>query len=100
MLGRGLLACPDLALQICAAQNKTVSGTMEWLAIVDLLAQFCIITEEIYEKKYVGNRVKQWLGYLRRQYDSAGVLFEQVKRLKWPEDIALAIAAHKTDCQK
>ena len=100
MLGRGLLACPDLALQICAAQNKTVSSTMEWLTVVDLLAQFCIITEEIYEKKYVGNRVKQWLGYLRRQYDSAGVLFEQVKRLKWPEDIALAIAAHKTDCQK
>jgi tRNA-dihydrouridine synthase C len=96
MLGRGLLSCPDLARQIKAAQGDQPATTMEWLEIVDLLTQFCIVTEEMYEKKYVGSRVKQWLGYLRRQYPPANLLFEQVKRLKDPNEIALAISIHRS----
>ncbi len=106
MLGRGLLACPDLARQIHLLRtsgdqsSETIQGdetdiVMNWLEIVDLLTHFCTVTEASYERKYVGNRVKQWLGYLRRQYPQATQLFEQVKRLKWPEDINLAIKEHK-----
>jgi tRNA-dihydrouridine synthase C len=43
----------------------------------------------------VGNRVKQWLGYLRRQYAPAIDLFEAVKRLKNAADIAAAIVVHR-----
>ena len=68
---------------------------MKWLDTVALLSQFCLVTEEMYERKYVGNRVKQWLGYLRQQYSQAPELFDQVKRLKWPEEIARAIDAHR-----
>ena len=95
MLGRGILACPDLAKQINAAQRQQANTAMDWLMVVELLAQFCVVTEAMYQRRYVGNRVKQWLGYLRRQYPLAAVLFEDVKRLKWPEDIAAAIEAHK-----
>ena len=95
MLGRGILACPDLARQINAEQLQQNTTVMQWPDIVELLAQFCVVTEEEYEPKYVGNRVKQWLGYLRRQYPMAEVLFEEVKRLKWPEEIAEGINRHK-----
>lgn len=101
MLGRGLLACPDLARQIKADRGRQVqvSEPLEWLEVVQLLADFCWVTEEAYEARYVGNRVKQWLGYLRRQYPLAGDLFESVKRLRKPGDIALAIESHKQLCR-
>ncbi|MFT5580405.1 MAG: tRNA-dihydrouridine synthase C [Paraglaciecola psychrophila] len=95
MLGRGLLAYPELARQIKATAQPESPAPMQWLTIVDLLEQFCVVTEQEYESKHVGNRVKQWLGYLRRQYQQADVLFESVKRLKLASDIDLAIGAHR-----
>lgn len=102
MLGRGILACPDLAWQIKAASTDKEPGSkaMEWLDVVNLLAQFCIVTEEAYQRKYVGSRVKQWLGYLRQHYALANELFETVKRLQCPEDIIAAIAEHKKKYQQ
>jgi tRNA-dihydrouridine synthase C len=94
MLGRGLLACPDLARQIKAVDEGCALAPLAWAEILDLLAEFARITEELYEARYVGNRIKQWLGYLRRQYTLAGDLFETVKRLRRPDDIARAIEAH------
>jgi tRNA-dihydrouridine synthase C len=109
MLGRGILARPDLALQI-RQNHERVTGmnslsaanaqatppitTMTWPMIINLLLQFCDITEQQYERKYVGNRVKQWLGYLRKNYDGAEPLFESIKRLKWPEEIAQQLQLH------
>ncbi|EAW30968.1 hypothetical protein GP2143_10237 [marine gamma proteobacterium HTCC2143] len=99
MLGRGLLACPDLAVQIRAGRSMTGSQqdipALSWPQVLDLVAQFCIVTEAMYERKYVGNRVKQWLAYLRQHYVFAGDLFEQVKRLKWPEEIADVVAEQR-----
>lgn len=100
MLGRGLLACPDLARQIKALVHNNSEPIMTWLEVTDLLSQFCRVTEQMYEAKYVGNRVKQWLGYLRRHYAEASVLFEAVKRLRWPEEIAQGINSHQQDCHK
>ena len=45
-------------------------------------------------RKYVGNRTKQWLGYLRRQYPQAESLFHSVKRSTDPQQIAAMIARH------
>ena len=94
MLGRGLLARPDLARHIRSQQQQTASNIMPWTEVLTLLQQFCVVTEAEYEAKYVGNRVKQWLGYLRQHYSLAVVLFEEVKRLKWPAEIAVAIDKH------
>ncbi|MBL4826411.1 MAG: tRNA-dihydrouridine synthase [Spongiibacteraceae bacterium] len=95
MLGRGLLAYPGLACQIKQQQTQTDESTNSWQYVLDLLTEFCVVTEKEYERKYVGNRVKQWLGYLRRQYLQANDLFDDVKRLKWPEEIASVIAQYK-----
>jgi tRNA-dihydrouridine synthase C len=94
MLGRGILSCPDLAKQI---HSDTPIPAMQWLDIVTLLQQFAVVTQEHYDRKYVGNRVKQWLAYLRRNYPEAGHLFEHVKRLRWPEEIAERIEQHRID---
>ncbi|MGH1470671.1 MAG: tRNA-dihydrouridine synthase [Cellvibrionaceae bacterium] len=95
MLGRGLLACPDLAMQIKEHRSETKNNPIPWEVVVDLLAQFSVVTEKEYEAKYVGNRVKQWLGYLRTHYQLAEILFESIKRLKWPSEILTEIEKHK-----
>ena len=97
MLGRGILSRPDLATQI---KSDGASKPLDWLEIIGLLKTFAAVTEDHYERKHVGNRVKQWLAYLRRNYPQAGQLFEQVKRLRWPEEIATAIQLHEQACLK
>jgi len=87
MLGRGQLACPDLARQIKLAHLETTPGVLAWQDIVELLLHFHGVTESLYDGRYVGNRLKQWLGYLRRQYQPAHFLFEKIKRLRCPAAI-------------
>jgi len=82
MIGRGLLATPDLALQIRALQNNTRYRAKTWTEIAIILLEFFRITSEIYPKKYMGNRVKQWLHYLSRQYAEAKLLFNDIKRVR------------------
>lgn len=96
MLGRGILACPDLARQI---RDETGYQAMDWLQVTTLLQRFCDVTEAAYEPKYVGNRVKQWLAYLRQHYSQAEQLFEGVKRLRWPEEIAAQLSLHQLEQQ-
>lgn len=100
MLGRGLLACPDLARQLRACDRGESYQPMDWLAISELLLQFCAVTEQAYDRKYVGNRVKQWLAYLRHHYGRAEWLFEQIKRLREPEAIARRIREHQRDLRR
>ncbi|MEJ2445972.1 MAG: tRNA-dihydrouridine synthase [Exilibacterium sp.] len=80
MLGRGLLACPDLALQIKAACGEQTYGPMEWCQVLEHLYDYHCVTARSYPARFLGNRVKQWLSYLRRQYPLAQVFFDRVKR--------------------
>ncbi len=82
MLGRSLLARPDLALQIkasCAGEEYT---PLPWPQIVHLLWNYYRTTRDEYPAKYLGNRVKQWLAYLKLAYPEAQVFFEGFKRLR------------------
>ncbi len=82
MLGRGLLARPDLALAIKAEASGEAHEIMVWEHVQDLLYRFHLETLPHYPIKFCGNRLKQWLMYLKRQYPEAAVLFDKVKRLK------------------
>ena len=93
MLGRGLLSCPDLALQIKAQQAGIDYQPMEWSAICQMLQYFFDATTEQYSPRHVGNRLKQWLNYLRRHYPEAQALFEQIKRYRTKEEIDKAMSA-------
>ena len=92
MLGRGLLTQPDLAAQIKQQQSGATPEPMSWQSVLQLLSRFAKTTEQNFEDKYVGNRVKQWLGYLRHgQYPESVRLFEQIKRLKTAAEIQTII---------
>ena len=86
MIGRGLLACPDLALQIKAAVAGEPYVPMSWPEVCRLLYQFYLDTKYFYPSKHMGNRVKQWLVYLRQSYPAASVLFDVIKRQRTEQD--------------
>lgn len=90
MLGRGLLACPDLARQIKADIAGEEYRPLSWDEICQMLFHYYQQTLPRYVEKNCGNRVKQWLMYLRRQYPQADIFFERIKRAREPAAIELA----------
>ncbi len=95
MLGRGLMACPDLALQIKAANSGEHYRPLAWPAVCEQLYQYYKETRYLYPERYLGNRVKQWLVYLRRQYPEAVTFFEQIKRHRDPHRLEAAFNQHR-----
>ena len=87
MLGRGLLSCPDLARQIKAYLAGEDYLPMTWQQVCEMLHSYYLLTTPLYETRNCGNRVKQWLMYLSRQYPEAQVFFEAVKRKTTAQDI-------------
>lgn len=91
MLGRGLLAQPDLACQIRAAEAGRQEAPLTWPEVRELLATQFELLARRYPRRYLGNRTKQWLSYLRRQYPGAQSLFETIKREQDPDRIGAAL---------
>ena len=89
MLGRGALAAPDLARRIASADPS--AEPMPWQQLLPFIAtQF-----ERYDAqnpRYVGNRTKQWLAYLKRTYPEAQELFGRIRTLHDPAQIAGQLA--------
>lgn len=95
MLGRGLVACPDLALQIRAASAGTEYSPLGWEQVLPLLQALYDSTRNTYPIRFLGNRVKQWLYYLQMHYPEAVAFFEEIKRYKQPDQFATAFAAQQ-----
>ncbi|MCB1756484.1 MAG: tRNA-dihydrouridine synthase [Gammaproteobacteria bacterium] len=93
MLGRGALACPDLAHKIRAGTGGDYQP-MNWREVVALLQESFDNTVHA-RPQHIGDRLKQWLVYLRREYSEANVLFQQIKRLKSVAEINAALALHR-----
>ncbi|BBM02727.1 tRNA-dihydrouridine synthase [Microbulbifer sp. GL-2] len=87
MFGRSLLARPDLGLQIKAYCANEEYQPMSWQQIVTLLWEYYQTTREIYPEKYMGNRIKQWLAYLKLAFTEAQMFFDKIKRLRDAEAI-------------
>ncbi|VUD69045.1 tRNA-dihydrouridine(16) synthase [Thalassocella blandensis] len=94
MIGRGLLATPDLALAIKSHQQGIDYQLKPFAEIAELLLEFFLLTSHAYPKKYMGNRVKQWLFYLQRQYPEAQQLFQQIKKHRDFTTLYSALASH------
>jgi tRNA-dihydrouridine synthase C len=93
MLGRGLLACPDLARQIKAALKGEAYQPLAWTEVCKMLFRYYQATLPRYTEKNCGNRVKQWLMYLRLHYPEAAIFFDAIKRKSAPHDIEQALIA-------
>ncbi|MBT80548.1 MAG: tRNA dihydrouridine(16) synthase DusC [Alteromonadaceae bacterium] len=86
MLGRGALAMPNLARTIRGEQ-----AVMRWEEVADLLIHYS--GYEIYGDKgrYYPNRIKQWCGYLKRQYPQAETLFNDIRKLQKADEIVAVL---------
>lgn len=92
MLGRGLLSRPDLARQIKAYLKGVECPPMSWSEICQMLYSYYQLTTPLYETRNCGNRVKQWLMYLSRNYPEAQAFFEAIKRKTTPAEFEQCFA--------
>ncbi|MCG8710509.1 tRNA dihydrouridine(16) synthase DusC [Brenneria sp. 4F2] len=90
MIGRGALNVPNLSRVI-----KHNAPRMPWAEVVTLLRKYVQLEKQGDTGLYHVARIKQWLGYLRKEYDEASSLFSEVRALKTSADIARAIGSIK-----
>ncbi len=93
MIGRGLIAKPDLASLISQHRIGSDFQPYNWLAVVPLVIQYLNQIEQDIAPRYVHGRIKQWLQQLQREYPEATVLFHTIKTLRQPAEIRQAIMA-------
>ncbi|CNC06461.1 tRNA-dihydrouridine synthase C [Yersinia frederiksenii] len=86
MLGRGALNVPNLSRVV-----KYNEPRMAWPEVVKLLQKYVQLEKQGDTGLYHVARIKQWLGYLRKEYAEATDLFSEIRALKTSKDIALAI---------
>ncbi|ENA3445883.1 tRNA dihydrouridine(16) synthase DusC [Yersinia enterocolitica] len=86
MLGRGALNVPNLSRVV-----KYNEPRMPWPEVVTLLQKYVQLEKQGDTGLYHVARIKQWLGYLRKEYTEATDLFSEIRALKTSKDIALAI---------
>jgi tRNA-dihydrouridine synthase C len=89
-LGRGLVACPDLALQIHLSKQGEQTREMPWSVTARHLARLFVLTRLKSDRLAIA-RVKQWCKLLSRQYGEAAKLFENIKILTHGDLILLEL---------
>ncbi|QLR72463.1 tRNA dihydrouridine(16) synthase DusC [Citrobacter freundii] len=88
MIGRGALNIPNLSRVV-----KYNEPRMPWLDVVTLLKKYTRLEKQGDTGLYHVARIKQWLGYLRKEYAEATTLFQEIRALNNSPDIARAIQA-------
>lgn len=82
MVGRGALTIPNLGSVI-----KQESAVMPWVDVQALLLSYTDYETRGDKSKYFPNRIKQWLKYLKNNYQEADLLFSEIRTLKTAEEI-------------
>ena len=82
MIGRGLVAAPDLGLRIKALQRGDDPDHLSWAEMQLLLRQFLELVEQQLAPKYVHGRIKQWLKMMSREYSEAMPMLQEMRLLK------------------
>ena len=86
MIGRGALNVPNLSRVI-----KQNVPKMPWPEVMLLLKKYVRLEKQGDTGLYHVARIKQWLGYLRKEYAEASEVFCEIRALKTSADIARAI---------
>ena len=82
MLGRGVLAMPNLAQTIRGKQ-----APMQWQQVLTLLQNYAQLEMRGDKGLYFPNRIKQWLSYLRPSFPQAETLLREIRRLQQADAI-------------
>ncbi|MDC9620548.1 tRNA dihydrouridine(16) synthase DusC [Xenorhabdus sp. XENO-7] len=88
MIGRGALNVPNLSRVI-----KYNEPRMPWNGVLQLLQKYTYLEKQGDTGMYHVARIKQWLGYLRKEYDEADELFMQIRALKTSAAISNIISS-------
>ena len=88
MIGRGALNIPNLSRVV-----KYNEPRMPWPDVVMLLQKYTRLEKQGDTGLYHVARIKQWLGYLRKEYSEATALFQEIRALNNSPDSARAIQA-------
>ena len=86
MIGRGALNVPNLSRVI-----KYNEPRMPWPEVVTLLKKYTRLEKQGDTGLYHVARIKQWLSYLRKEYDEALELFQEIRALQSSAEIARVI---------
>ncbi len=86
MVGRGALMLPNLAQVIKQTDTHPVN-VMPWPEVQKLLLNYTECETYGDKSKYYPNRIKQWLQYLKLQYNEADELFQEIRTIKTSEEI-------------
>jgi len=87
MIGRGLVACPDLALFAKDPHHEP----LHWGDISLLLLHYYQELSKECLPRHIPSLIKQWLVYLREQYADAHLFFQRVKTITNSAEIQLAL---------
>jgi tRNA-dihydrouridine synthase C len=82
MIGRGLIARPELAGMIKALNSGHSCEVASWSAIVHMLLEYFTLVEQNVMPKYVHGRIKQWLNMMKSQRPEAALLFDEIKQIR------------------
>lgn len=83
MIGRGALNIPNLSRVV-----KYNEPRMSWADVMTLLQKYTRLEKQGDTGLYHVARIKQWLSYLRKEYEEATELFTEVRVLKTSKEIA------------
>ena len=81
MLGRGAVSSPGLAGEIKAALAGNNPTKLAWSEVHSLLTEMAEARRETHDDSRIAMRVKQWLVYLKKEYEEAGRCFQNVSRI-------------------
>lgn len=96
MIGRGMIAQPDLARVIKGQRDNSPPSLLEWPAILIFMDELIAQSEQRMQPRYVHGRVKQWLQHLKRRFPEATPLFDQVKVVNDLDELKAILAIEQT----
>lgn len=82
MIGRGLIARPDLARKIKASQLQVEIPDMGWYEAVSLVQEYASVLQGWLEDRIVTGRIKQWVNLLRQGFPEAEALWPQARKFR------------------
>lgn len=80
MLGRGVIARPDLALQIRAAATGLAHTPLEWPQLMLMLRDYWAAIRAEVPERHAPGRLKQWIFALTRHWPEAQRFFLTIRR--------------------
>lgn len=88
MLGRGALNIPNLGSVIKHNDDK-----LAWPQVLTLLKKYVLVDNPHDTGCYHVARIKQWLNYLRKEYQEASALFTTIRSINDSKQLAATILA-------